>query len=159
MSENADIRLTMCRKTHLFDIEIPGKIKFKESDTLTAGDSLSCVDTKYGKIGVGICYDLRFPELCMAYRQRGAKLVVFPGAFNMTTGPVHWQLLQQARAVDNQLFIASCSPARNLEASYTAWGHSMVVDPFGEVCLHWYHGIWRQQPQDNAVWRMCLTCL
>ena len=82
---------------------------------------------------MGICYDLRFPELCMAYRQRGARLVVYPGAFNMTTGPLHWQLLQQARAVDNQLFVASCSPARNLESSYTAWGHSMVVDPFGEV--------------------------
>ena len=91
------------------------------------------MNTKYGTIGVGICYDLRFPELCMAYRQRGASLVVFPGAFNMTTGPVHWQLLQQARAVDNQLFIASCSPARNLDSSYTAWGHSMIVDPFGEV--------------------------
>lgn len=69
----------------------------------------------------------------MAYRQRGAGLIVFPGAFNMTTGPVHWQLLQQARAVDNQLFIASCSPARNLDSTYTAWGHSMIVDPFGEV--------------------------
>lgn len=130
---NEALWLYMCRKTHLFDIDIPGKITFKESDTLTAGESLTCVKTKYGTIGVGICYDLRFPELCMAYRQRGASLVVFPGAFNMTTGPVHWQLLQQARAVDNQLFVASCSPARNLDSSYTAWGHSMIVDPFGQV--------------------------
>lgn len=120
-------------KTHLFDIDIPGKITFKESDTLTPGSELTCLSTRYGKIGLGICYDLRFPELSMAYRAKGAELLVFPGAFNMTTGPVHWQLLQQARAVDNQLFVCSCSPARDLDAKYTAWGHSMVVGPFGEV--------------------------
>lgn len=77
---------TSCRKTHLFDIDIPGKITFKESDTLTPGSELTCLSTKYGKIGVGICYDLRFPELTMAYRRKGAQLIVFPGAFNMTTG-------------------------------------------------------------------------
>ena len=121
------------RKVHLFDIDIPGKIAFKESDTLTAGDKLTVVETKYGKIGVGICYDLRFPEMAMIYAKRGAKLIVYPGAFNMVTGPVHWQLLQQARALDNQLFVATCSPARDEKASYTAWGHSTVVGPFAEV--------------------------
>ena len=66
------------------------------------------------------------------------------GAFNTTTGPVHWELLQKARAVDNQLFVATCSPARNFEASYQAWGHSTAVGPFGEVssgCLSVLHGI------------------
>ncbi len=122
------------RKVHLFDIDIPGKIAFKESDTLTAGDRLTLVDTeKYGKIGVGICYDLRFAEMAMIYAKRGAKMIVYPGAFNMVTGPVHWQLLQQARAVDNQVFVASGSPARDEEASYTAWGHSQVIGPFAEV--------------------------
>eukprot|EP00892_Ulva_mutabilis_P001384 jgi/Ulvmu1/11246/UM073_0018.1 len=121
------------RKTHLFDIDIPGKITFKESDTLTPGSELGCLTTRYGTIGIGICYDLRFPELSMAYRKMGAQLLVFPGAFNMTTGPAHWQLLQQSRAVDNQLFVCSCSPARDLDAKYTAWGHSMAVGPFGEV--------------------------
>ena len=86
------------RKCHLFDIDIPGKITFKESDTLTCGDSLTVVETEHGKIGLGICYDLRFPELAMIYAKRGVQLIVYPGAFNMVTGPVHWQLLQQARA-------------------------------------------------------------
>lgn len=76
----------MCSKTHLFDVDIPGKITFKESDTLTPGSELTCLSTRYGKIGLGICYDLRFPELSMAYRAKGAELLVFPGAFNMTTG-------------------------------------------------------------------------
>ncbi|QDZ21091.1 omega-amidase [Chloropicon primus] len=121
------------RKCHLFDIDIPGKITFKESDTLTGGDALTVVDTRYGKFGIGICYDMRFPEMAMIYANRGVQMIVYPGAFNMVTGPVHWQLLQQARAVDNQLYVASCSPARDETASYTAWGHSQVIGPFAEV--------------------------
>ena len=125
--------LAKYRKSHLFDIDIPGKITFKESDTLTRGDRLECFDTKYGKIGVGICYDMRFPELAMVYASRGAQMIIYPGAFNMVTGPLHWQLLQQSRALDNQLFVASCSPARDEAGPYTAWGHSTVVGPFAEI--------------------------
>ena len=121
------------RKTHLFDINIPGKIQFKESDTLTAGDKLTVVDTIYGKIGLGICYDMRFAEMAMIYANRGAKMIIYPGAFNMVTGPAHWELLQKGRAVDNQLYVATCSPARDENASYTAWGHSTVVGPFAEI--------------------------
>jgi omega-amidase len=121
------------RKVHLFDIDIPGKITFKESLTLTPGSGPTVVDTDCGRLGVGICYDLRFPELAQIYAQRGVQLIVYPGAFNCTTGPVHWELLQRARAVDNQLFVATCSPARNPESSYQAWGHSTVVGPFAEV--------------------------
>lgn len=62
---------------------------------------------------------------------------MLPGAFNTTTGPLHWELLQKARAVDNQLFVATCSPARNSEASYQAWGHSTAIDPFGKVNPFW----------------------
>jgi omega-amidase len=82
---------------HLFDIDIPGKITFKESDVLTAGDGPTIVDTDVGRIGVGICYDIRFPELAMLYAARGAHIICYPGAFNMTTGPAHWELLQKAR--------------------------------------------------------------
>eukprot|EP01025_Chloroclados_australasicus_P055325 TRINITY_DN6680_c0_g1_i1.p3 TRINITY_DN6680_c0_g1~~TRINITY_DN6680_c0_g1_i1.p3 ORF type:complete len:285 (-),score=26.61 TRINITY_DN6680_c0_g1_i1:1047-1793(-) len=121
------------RKLHLFDIDIPGKITFKESDTLTAGESGTIVDTEIARIGVGICYDIRFPELSMIYGQAGVHIICFPGAFNMTTGPAHWSLLQQARAVDNQVFVCSCSPARNPNSTYQAWGHSMVVDPFAQI--------------------------
>eukprot|EP00195_Chlamydomonas_chlamydogama_P017009 CAMPEP_0202892380 /NCGR_PEP_ID=MMETSP1392-20130828/2095_1 /ASSEMBLY_ACC=CAM_ASM_000868 /TAXON_ID=225041 /ORGANISM="Chlamydomonas chlamydogama, Strain SAG 11-48b" /LENGTH=314 /DNA_ID=CAMNT_0049576305 /DNA_START=56 /DNA_END=1000 /DNA_ORIENTATION=- len=121
------------RKVHLFDIDIPGKITFKESLTLSPGDGPTVVDTDAGRLGVGICYDIRFPELAQIYGQRGVQLIVYPGAFNTTTGPVHWELLQKARAVDNQLYVAACSPARNPSSSYQAWGHSTVVGPFAEV--------------------------
>ncbi|OIT06860.1 PREDICTED: omega-amidase, chloroplastic [Nicotiana attenuata] len=121
------------RKIHLFDIDIPGKITFKESKTLTAGETPTVVDTEVGRIGIGICYDIRFQELAMIYAARGAHLICYPGAFNMTTGPLHWELLQRARAVDNQLYVATCSPARDAGAGYVAWGHSTLVGPFGEV--------------------------
>jgi len=121
------------RKVHLFDIDVPGRITFRESDTLTRGDNLTMIDTEYCKIGVGICYDIRFPELALLYAKRGAKFLVYPGAFNMVTGPAHWELLQRARAVDNQLYVACVSPARNPQSTYTAWGHSTVVSPWGEV--------------------------
>ena len=122
------------RKVHLFDIDVPGRITFKESDSLSPGDSVTVFDSPWGKIGVGICYDIRFPELAMIMRQRGCKLIVYPGAFNMVTGPAHWELLQRARAVDNQVYIAACSPARNEEGSgYLAWGHSSVISPWGDV--------------------------
>ncbi|XVE70855.1 hypothetical protein DITRI_Ditri10aG0104100 [Diplodiscus trichospermus] len=84
------------RKIHLFDIDIPGKITFMESKTLTAGETPTVVDTDVGRIGIGICYDIRFQELAMIYAARGAHLLCYPGAFNMTTGPLHWELLQRA---------------------------------------------------------------
>ena len=128
------------RKLHLFDIDVPGKITFKESDSLTAGDEVCTVETPWGPIGIGICYDIRFPELAMIMRRRGCKMLAYPGAFNMVTGPAHWELLQRARAVDNQLYVITCSPARISpeEASenpkaYVAWGHSSAVSPWGEV--------------------------
>lgn len=121
------------RKVHLFDIDVPGKICFKESETLSPGKDFTTFDTPYCKIGIGICYDIRFPELAYVYSDLGCKLLVYPGAFNMTTGPAHWELLQRSRAIDNQLYVASVSPARDEKASYVAWGHSTVVSPWGEV--------------------------
>ncbi|RAH74826.1 carbon-nitrogen hydrolase [Aspergillus aculeatinus CBS 121060] len=122
------------RKTHLFDIDIPGKITFKESEVLSPGNQLTVVDLPdYGKIGLSICYDIRFPEAAMIAARKGAFLLVYPGAFNTTTGPLHWSLLARGRAVDNQVYTALCSPARDLEASYHAWGHSLIVDPSAKV--------------------------
>lgn len=128
------------RKMHLFDIDVPGKITFKESETLSAGDQATIFDTPFGRFGVAICYDIRFPELSMAMRNKGASMLVFPGAFNMTTGPAHWELLQRARAVDNQVFVAAVSPARNPDSTYQAWGHSTVVTPWGQVLSTTEHG-------------------
>jgi len=121
------------QKVHLFDIDIPGKITFKESQTLSRGSRLTTFKTPFCNIGIGICYELRFAEMAQLYREEGCSLLVYPGAFNMTTGPAHWQILQQARAVDNQLFVATISPARDEGAGYVAWGHSMAVDPWGKI--------------------------
>ena len=121
------------RKVHLFDIDVPGKITFKESDSLSAGDSMTVVETPWGNLGVGICYDIRFPELALLMRQKGCKMLIYPGAFNMVTGPAHWELLQRARAVDNQVFVAACSPSRIEGSGYVAWGHSSIISPWGEV--------------------------
>ncbi|GAD92978.1 hypothetical protein ATEG_03360 [Paecilomyces variotii No. 5] len=122
------------RKTHLFDIDIPGKIRFMESEVLTPGNKLTIIDLpEYGKIGLAICYDIRFPEAAMIAARKGAFLLVYPGAFNLTTGPLHWQLLGRARAVDNQVYVAMCSPARDMSATYHAWGHSLIANPSAEV--------------------------
>ncbi|KAJ7489966.1 carbon-nitrogen hydrolase [Mycena galericulata] len=127
--------VAMHRKVHLFDIDIPGKITFRESETLTGGATTNFFDTDFARIGLGICYDVRFPELAMISARQGCHVLIYPGAFNMTTGPLHWELLQRARAVDNQVFMAMCSPARDLTAGYHAWGHSMVVDPMANILV------------------------
>jgi omega-amidase len=121
------------RKIHLFDVDIPNKITFKESDVLSGGDQLVTFDTDWCKVGLGICYDVRFFELAELYRKKDVKLLIYPGAFNMTSGPLHWELLARARAVDSQMYTAACSVARDETASYTAWGHSLVVSPWGKV--------------------------
>ncbi|KAJ2559041.1 Omega-amidase nit3 [Coemansia sp. RSA 1933] len=121
------------RKVHLFDIDFPGKIVFKESEVLKAGDKITEFTTPWGRFGVGICYDMRFPELATIASRKGCVGMIYPGAFNTTTGPMHWELLLRARAMDNQIFTAACSPARDMSASYHAWGHSTIVDPFAKI--------------------------
>ncbi|XP_074306493.1 omega-amidase, chloroplastic-like, partial [Silene latifolia] len=122
------------RKLHLFDYDA-GEASFRESDSFAAGDSPTVVDTGVGRIGVGICHDIRFPDLAMLYEIKvpGVDLIIYPSAFNVNTGRMLWELEAKARAVDNQVFVAVCSPSRDSEASYTIWGHSMVVGPNGEV--------------------------
>ncbi|MCK8061590.1 MULTISPECIES: carbon-nitrogen hydrolase family protein [unclassified Fusibacter] len=121
------------RKAHLFDIAIENGIRFMESDVLTPGDQATVFDTDFGRVGLCICYDIRFPELARRMTLDGARLIIVPGAFNMTTGPAHWELTARARALDNQVFYALCSPARVEGASYVAYGHSMVTNPWGMV--------------------------
>ena len=140
----------MCRKIHLFDINIPGKMVFQESETLTGGDRVTIFDCDFGRFGLGICYDMRFPELAQIAARLGAGAMIYPAAFNTTTGPKHWELLQRARAVDNQMYVVTCSPARAGakttmsedgkdkfvgidDGAYPAWGHSTVVDPWAQV--------------------------
>lgn len=122
------------RKLHLFDIDVPGKITFKESETLTGGDKITLFDLEgYGKVGLGICYDIRFPEVAATAARKGAFAMIYPGAFNTTTGPLHWHLLARARAVDNQVYVVACSPAQELGEGYHAYGHSLVSDPLGKI--------------------------
>ncbi len=121
------------RKMHLFDIDVKGKITFKESDVLTAGDDFTIADTEFGKIGIGLCYDIRFPELARIMTENGASILFYPGAFNMTTGPAHWQLLFRSRALDNQVFCVGVAPALNKDASYHSFGHSIIANPWGEI--------------------------
>ncbi len=122
------------RKLHLFDIDVRGGIRFMESETLTPGETLTILNTEYCKIGVAICYDVRFPELFRKMTLDGVRLVILPGAFNMTTGPAHWDLTMRARALDNQIYFAAVSPARDTEGPYQAYGNSCVVNPWGEFC-------------------------
>lgn len=121
------------RKVHLFDVHVKDGIQFQESATLSAGNQVTVVDSPWGKIGIMICYDIRFPEQARIMAMQGAKMIFVPAAFNLTTGPAHWELLLRSRALDNEVFLLGCSPARDLQSSYIAYGHSMVVNPWGEV--------------------------
>lgn len=121
------------RKAHLFDIDVAGGQRFRESDTLSPGNTITTFETEFGAMGLCICFDLRFEELARCMCLRGAKVIFVPAAFNMTTGPAHWELLFRQRAVDNQCFTVGVSPARNESAGYVAYGNSIAVDPWGTV--------------------------
>ena len=121
------------RKMHLFDIDVKGKIYFKESDTLSAGNDFTVIKTDFATIGIGICYDIRFVELSRIMAIEGAEILIFPGAFNLTTGPAHWELLFRSRALDNQAYAIGVAPALDKDANYNSFGHSIAVNPWGEV--------------------------
>jgi predicted amidohydrolase len=94
---------------------------------------VTVVETEFGRIGVAVCFDMRFTELYSEMGRAGARIIVTPAAFNMTTGPAHWELLIRARALDNQVFHAAVSSARNTASNYIAYGNSMVCDPWGTI--------------------------
>ena len=121
------------RKAHLFDIDVKGGQQFKESDTLTPGNSDTVFDTEFGKMGVCICYDIRFPEMLRMTVNDGARMVFVPAAFNMTTGPAHWEISFRVRALDNQIYMLGCAPVRDPSTGYTSWGRSILTDPWGRV--------------------------
>lgn len=123
------------RKMHLFDINVAGGQCFQESAVLSAGDEVTVFDTPWGRMGLCICFDLRFPELSQLMALEGARVLLVPAAFNRTTGPAHWELLFRQRAVDTQCFTVGTAPAADETASYVSWGHSIVCDPWGTV-LH-----------------------
>ena len=120
------------RKVHLFDIDTP-TMKFTESDTLSAGNTITTVKTPLATISLAICYDIRFNEFWTIMNQHETDIVLLPGAFNKTTGPLHWETLIRARAIDNQSFVVATSPSQINNEYYVAWGHSMIVDAWGHI--------------------------
>ena len=121
------------RKVHLFDIDVEGGQRFMESDTLSPGDAITTFPTEFGLMGLCICFDFRFEEMARCMCLQGAEVIFVPAAFNMTTGPAHWELLFRQRAVDNQCYTLGVSPARDTGASYVAYGNSIAADPWGTV--------------------------
>ena len=120
------------RKLHLFDIEVEGKA-YRESATMMPGSETVVIDAARTRVGLTICYDLRFPELYRRLADRGARLVTVPSAFTMETGKDHWEPLLRTRAIENQVFAlaaAQCGPHPPANACY---GNTMIVDPWGTV--------------------------
>jgi deaminated glutathione amidase len=127
-------RVAYYDKIHLFDVQVNAAgEKYNESARTEAGTRAVVVDTPIGRLGLSVCYDLRFPELFREMSAQGATLFVVPSAFTRTTGAVHWQLLNRARAVENLAFVIAAAQTGRHPNGRETWGHSMIVDPWGEL--------------------------
>ncbi|CAJ0928645.1 unnamed protein product, partial [Mesorhabditis belari] len=121
-------------KLHLFDLEIPGKVRLMESEFSKAGSGLiPPVETPVGRLGLSICYDVRFPELSIFNRKQGAHILSFPSAFTLNTGLAHWEVLLRARAIENQCYVVAAAQTGKHNEKRQSYGHAMVVDPWGAV--------------------------
>ncbi|MBB5182980.1 nitrilase-related carbon-nitrogen hydrolase [Catenisphaera adipataccumulans] len=118
-------------KMHL--MEFHGRSDYQEKDLFRAGSRLCLFDTPWGKMGVIICYDIRFPEEARLLAMNGAKIIFAPAAFNEKVGKAHWQPLFQTRAMENQVFMVGVNPSNYTYGNYTAYGHSIITDPYGYV--------------------------
>ena len=123
------------RKVHLFDIYAHGEQVFKESYTLTGGDSFTTFDTEWCKMAVNICFDIRFPESSRLPALAGARVIFNPASFNMTTGPAHWELGFRQRAIENQIYMVGTADAQDPSVGYVSYGHSIITDPWGNVVM------------------------
>lgn len=120
-------------KIHLFDVELESGEHYKESDNYHHGDRLTCADTPWGKLGMTICYDLRFPDQYRALAKQGAIFLSVPSAFTRPTGQAHWHTLLRARAIENGCFVFAPAQCGEHEGGRKTYGHSLIVDPWGEV--------------------------
>jgi predicted amidohydrolase len=121
------------RKLHMFDVEIEGK-SYRESDTDEPGDEIVLSELADGaKLGLSICYDVRFPELYRALALRGARAIAIPAAFTLPTTRDHWEVMVRARAIENQVFVLAANQVGTHPGGYRSGGHSMIVDPWGRV--------------------------
>jgi predicted amidohydrolase len=121
------------RKIHLFDITLPNGAVYQESRHTTPGRELVVVDTPVGKLGLSVCYDLRFPELYRALAERGAEVLLVPAAFTATTGKEHWEPLLRARAIENECWVVAAAQTGRHNARRETYGHAMAIDPWGTV--------------------------
>ncbi|WP_076538569.1 carbon-nitrogen hydrolase family protein [Shewanella sp. UCD-KL21] len=138
-------------KLHLFDVEVADKTQsYRESDTFCPGDRITVIDTPFGKIGLAICYDIRFADLFRALRLAGAEIIALPSAFTKVTGAAHWQTLIQARAIETQCyFLAADQWGQHNQGSRETWGQSMIVDPWGRIIAEKKTGLgWVQAQLD-----------
>lgn len=124
-------------KIHLFDVDVQDSFgRYRESDTIEPGDQLVLVDTPCGRLGLSICYDLRFPELYRALSAQGAEIFAVPAAFTAVTGAAHWQVLLRARAIENLCYVIAADQGGRHSATRETYGHSMLVDPWGQVLAY-----------------------
>jgi nitrilase len=132
---DADGRSVACyRKMHLFDVDLPdGRESYRESASMDPGDQPTTVDTVAGRLGLSICYDLRFPELYRRLVGEGAELFSVPAAFTFATGTAHWHTLLRARAIENLAYVIAAGQHGTHPNGRTTFGHSMIVDPWGQV--------------------------
>jgi predicted amidohydrolase len=121
------------RKIHLFDATPPDGIPYRESDGVVAGSDVVTTETPWARLGMSICYDLRFPELYRQFATRGATLLTVPAAFTVPTGHAHWEVLLRARAIENLSFVVASAQVGEHGHNRRSYGHSMIVSPWGEV--------------------------
>lgn len=127
-------RVARYDKVHLFDVNVPGTGEiYRESASIEAGDQPRVIDTPFGKLGIAVCYDLRFPEFFRIMNDLGAELMVVPSAFTAETGAAHWELLLRARAVENLCYVVAPNQGGFHSNGRRTFGHSMVIDPWGVV--------------------------
>lgn len=122
-------------KIHLFDACLDGLPAIGESERYESGSQAVAVDTPWGRWGMSICYDLRFPHLYRDYAKAGATILFVPSAFTVSTGEAHWEVLLRARAIETGCFVVAAAQVGKHDDGRNTWGHSMVVDPWGEVLL------------------------
>lgn len=122
-------------KLHLFDVDLPTGESWRESAAYVPGDRAVVVQTPLGKLGLSICYDVRFPDLYRALSNAGAEILAVPAAFTRPTGAAHWHTLLRARAIEAGLFVVATAQTGEHQDGRATYGHSLVVDPWGEVLL------------------------
>ena len=121
-------------KIHLFDVEVPGGERYRESATIASGEIVPVVvQTPIGRLGLSVCYDLRFPELYRALAAQGAEALCVPAAFTARTGQAHWEALLRARAIENQCFLIAPGQHGTHAGGRATYGHSLILDPWGEI--------------------------